>query len=91
MKEGGPNFDIFSSVLQFFCSRIILKRIENGKGFTGAEGMLFQTIFEKLHDVVVFLVLFEQFGQNLFEFLPQNLIVLPNKKHFVCSFLIIRA
>ena len=61
------------------------------KALRGSEGMLFQTIFEKLHNVVVILVLFEQFRQMLFEFLPQNLIVLPNRKRFVCSFPIIRA
>ena len=61
------------------------------KALRGSEGMLFRTNFEKLHNVVVILVLFEQFRQILFEFLPQNLIVLPNRKRFVCSFSIIRA
>ena len=53
------------------------------KALRGSEGMLFRTIFEKLHKVVVILVLFEQFRQILFEFLSQNLIVLRNRKHFV--------
>ena len=53
------NFDIFSSAV--FFGRIILKHLENQKGFRRSGGMLHQKIFENLHTAVAILILFKQF------------------------------
>ena len=56
-QEEAPNSDIFSSAV--FLDRIILKHIENKKGFMGSGGMLSRKMFENLHTVLAILLLFE--------------------------------
>ena len=51
--------------------------------------MLIWKIFENLCTAVAILVLFEQFlGKFCLNFLPLNLIVSPNRMHFVGAFAI---
>ena len=69
-RKGASNFDIFSSAV--FSGRIILKHIENQKGFRGSRGMLPWKIFKKLHTVVAILILFEQFVGKLLNFSPKS-------------------
>ena len=54
--------------------------------------MLPQKIFENLHAVMAILVLFEQFsGKLCLIFLTLILSASPNMKHFVRTFVIMRA
>ena len=53
--------------------------------------MRFRKIFENFHTVVAILLLFEQFLDHFFYFLPLNLSVSPNRMYFVRTFSIMRA
>ena len=76
--EGASNFDIFSS--RVFPGRILLKHIENEKGFRGVRGHAPRKIFEGLHIAVTILVLFEQILDKFcLNFLPLSLSALPNR------------
>ena len=70
-----------------FLCRIILKHIENKKGFKGSGGMLPQKNLKILHTTVTILALFDQFlSKFCLTFLPLNLNVSPNMMHFVCAY-----
>ena len=87
-REGASNFGIFSDV--FFSGRIILKHIENKKGFRWVQGHALLEIFLKFTYSSAILVLFEHLGKFCLRFLPLNLSVSPNIMHFVRAFLIMR-
>ena len=80
----------FWHIFKCISGRIILKHIENKKGFRWVQGHAFLEIFLKFTYSSAILVLFEHLGKFCLRFLPLNLSVSPNIMHFVRAFLIMR-